>query len=191
MLAAVPIKPFGVAKRRLQGVLDAAERSRLGMAVAANTLRVLGAAGADVAVITADDGVAAWARRLGVAVIEDPDSGLNAAAAAAITSTVGRWAIFHADLPLISSGDVKAVFDALPSAGVTLAPAADGGTTVVAASIGDFDFAYGPGSFHRHLSRVAAMPHAVVCRPGLALDLDTPADLEIARRLSGQPWLTG
>lgn len=190
MLAAVPIKPFGVAKRRLRGVLDARGRSRVGMAVAANTLEVLGSCGVDVAVVTADEGVAAWARQLGVSVIEDPGLGLDAAAAAAISAAAGRWAIFHADLPLISREDVTAVFDALPAAGVTLAPAADGGTTVVAASIGHFDFAYGPGSFHRHLSRVAAMPHAVVCRPGLALDLDTPADLEIARRLSGQPWLT-
>jgi 2-phospho-L-lactate guanylyltransferase len=190
MLAAVPIKPFGVAKRRLHGVLDAAARSRVGMAVAANTLAVLGNCDIDVAVVTADDGVATWARQLGFAVITDPDAGLNAAAAAAVAAAGSRsWAIVHADLPLITAADMSAVFDAVPSRGLVLAPAADGGSNVIAGSSAGFDFAYGPGSFHRHLARAARGPHAVVARPGLALDLDTPNDYAVALELLGAPWL--
>jgi 2-phospho-L-lactate guanylyltransferase len=41
-------------------------------------------------------------------------------------------------------------------------------------------FRFGPGSFDAHLAaaRAAGVPTAVVERPGLAFDLDTPADLE-------------
>jgi len=191
MLAAVPIKPFGVAKGRLRSVLDAAARSRLGMAVAANTLAVLGAAGAEVAVVTADDGVIKWATNQGVRVIVDSDMGLDGAARAVVEESDGPWAIFHADLPLLSVADVNALVEAIPEQGIALAPSADGGTTVIAGVVRWLGFAYGPGSFARHMASAAGLPHAVVSRPGLALDLDTPADFAIAKSLAGDSWPTG
>jgi len=189
MLAAVPIKPFGVAKRRLSPVLDDAARSRLGKAIAANTLAVAGSVIDDVAVVTADPGVADWARAQGVAVIGDPGTGLDGAATAALGAAGGRWAIIHADLPMLSSSDVAALVEAVPESGVVLAPSADGGTNAIAGAVAAFAFSYGPGSFARHLAAAAALPHAIVSRPGLALDLDTPHDLDRARTLAGTAWL--
>ena len=189
MLAAVPIKPFGVAKRRLQPVLDAASRSRLGKAVARHTIEVLSGAGLEVAVITADEGVASWAAAHGAGVISDPDTGLNAAARAGVAAADGPWALFHADLPILGSDDVDAIIAAVPPSGVALAPAADGGTNVIAGSIPRFEFSFGPGSFARHLATARALPHAIVSRPGLALDLDTPRDLHAARQLAESSWL--
>ncbi|MEE8330558.1 MAG: 2-phospho-L-lactate guanylyltransferase [Acidimicrobiia bacterium] len=186
----MPIKPFGVAKGRLASVLDAPARSRLGRAVANNTLAVLAETGVAVAVVTADGGVAKWASSQGVRVIVDPNTGLDDAAAAAVAASQGRWAILHADLPLISVADVRALLDAIPRHGVALAPSADGGTTAVAGTVDSFGFAYGPGSFARHLRAAAAVPHAVVSRPGLALDLDTPADYAMATSLLEDSWLT-
>ena len=55
ILAAIPIKPFGVAKARLAPVLGQAERSRLGRAIAARTAGLAAAAGAEVVVVTADE----------------------------------------------------------------------------------------------------------------------------------------
>lgn len=189
MLAAVPIKPFGVAKGRLASVLDAPARSRLGRAVANNTLEVLAEVGVDVAVVTADGGVARWASHHGFRVIADPNTGLDDAASAAVAASRGEWSIFHADLPLISAADVAALLDDMPSQGVALAPSADGGTTAIAGTVDSFGFAYGPGSFSRHLRAAADLPHAVVSRYGLALDLDTPADYAIAASLLEDSWL--
>ena len=191
MLIGVPIKPFGVAKARLAPVLGAEERSKLGRAVADHTITTARQAGFDVAVITADAGVAAWAMRHDAGVVDDPGEGLSAAATALTTAHPDRWAVVHADLPCIDPDDVLALVAAMPEGGpeggVALAPAADGGTSAIAGS-GSFPFRYGAGSFARHLASAAAIgPYEVVTRPGLALDLDTPADLEKARQLCS--WL--
>jgi 2-phospho-L-lactate guanylyltransferase len=188
MLAAVPIKPFGIAKQRLAPILDAPSRSRLGKAIAANTLSAVAAAGVEVAVVTADPDVAAWTMRQGVPVIADPGTGLDDAAAAGVAAAVDGWAIIHADLPWLQPADLAAVLGARPPGGITLAPAADGGTSVIAGT-GGFPFSYGPGSFARHLAAAVALPHAVVVRAGLALDLDTPTDLEVARSHERGDWL--
>lgn len=188
MLAAVPIKPFGVAKKRLIPVLDAFDRASLGKAVAARTLEVLRDAGSDVAVVTADPGVTAWAVGLGVAVIGDPDEGLDAAATAAVLASSGSWAIVHADLPIVTVADMLAVLEAVPEGGVALSPSGDGGTNVLAGAVRSFPFSYGPGSFSRHFAAARYLPHVVVSRAGLALDLDTPSDLEVARSLQAGDW---
>lgn len=186
-LTGVPIKPFGVAKARLAPALDRAARSRLGRRIATRTLETVAATGAHPAVVTADRGVAAWAVRHGWAVVEEPaGGGLDGAAAALVAAAGGRpWAVLHADLPMLAPSDLEAAWAALAS-GPVLSPSHDGGTSFVAAH-GPAVFSYGAGSFHRHLRR---LPRAtVLVRPGLALDLDTVADLVVAMRLAAGQWL--
>ncbi len=192
LLAGVPVKPFGVAKARLAPRLDGAARRRLGQALALHTAGAVAAAGAEVAIVTGDDHVAGWAAGNGLEVIREPGPGLDAAAGAvtAAAAVSGRpWAVVHADLPIVEAADLAAVFAALPGRRVVLAPARDGGTNVMAGE-GPFPFRYGPGSFHRHAA-VAAGRAAVVARPGLALDLDTPADLDAALGHPAGAWLAG
>lgn len=186
-LVGVPIKPFGVAKARLAGDLDARARSRLGRAIAAHTLRTVAASGAAPAVITGDAGVARWARRRGWMVVPElPEGELDGAARALVSAAGGeRWAVLHADLPLLAERDLADSWRAL-GRGTVIAPAHDGGTSLVAGT-GSFAFSYGPGSFHRHLR---SAPHAiVVVRTGLALDLDTVDDLRVALALPAGAWL--
>ena len=183
MLIAIPVKPFGVAKGRLSPVLNAAERSRLGRAVAAHTVGTALQTGERVAVVTGDDGVTAWARRLGTEVIrEAAGGGLNGAAAAAVAAAGGGdWLILHADLPGVAPADIEAARQLRRSADYVVAPSYDGGTSLIAGRE-SFPFAYGPGSFHRHLRAAGGRARALV-RTGLALDLDTPRDYELARSL--------
>ncbi|MBT8202293.1 MAG: 2-phospho-L-lactate guanylyltransferase [Acidimicrobiia bacterium] len=183
MLIAIPVKPFGVAKARLSPVLNAAGRSRLGRAVAAHTVGTALMTGERVAVVTGDDGVAAWARRLGAEVIrETAGGGLNGAADAAVAGAGGGdWLILHADLPGVAPADIEAARHLRQSADYVLAPSYDGGTSLIAGR-GSFPFAYGAGSFHRHLRAAGGRARALV-RTGLALDLDTPRDLDLARSL--------
>ena len=192
ILAAIPIKPFGVAKARLAPRLDAAARSQLGKAVAGRTAAAAADAGALVAIVTADEGVAAWSRSLGYLTISEPspsNDGLNGAAETAMYEAARRhrpWAIIHADLPLVTPGSLRVVFSKA-SQQTVLVPSHDGGTNVVAGRGAAFRFSYGTSSFHRHL---ASHPHsAVLALPDLALDMDTAADLDRARRHATGSWL--
>lgn len=193
ILAAIPIKPFGVAKARLSGRLDPATRSRLGKAVAARTAEAATDAGALVAIVTADSGVAGWARSLGYLTIDErlsPRGGLNGAAEAAVFEAIRRqrgWAIIHADLPLVTPAALSAVF-ALAAKSVVMVPAHDGGTNVIAGRGGAVRFTYGQGSFQRHL---AGCPTArILINPQLALDLDTVRDLTRATMDPAGRWLS-
>ncbi len=177
----IPIKAFGVAKARLAPVLGPAERARLGKAVAARTIGVATVAGR-VVVVTGDADVAGWARGFGVDVVDEGPGGLDGAAGSFVEGAPGPWAVLHADLPLLTEADLTHAMAAAGRTGWAIAPSSDGGTSLVVGE-GPFPFAYGPGSFHRHL---AARPDAaVVVRRGLAVDLDTPADLAAVRNGPG------
>jgi len=192
ILAAIPIKPFGVAKQRLSSRLDARHRSEIGRAVAAHTAAAATDAGALVAIVTGDSGVERWARRLGYLVVSETLSGhagLDGAAASAVMEAMRRqrpWAVIHADLPLVTPSALNGVFAASP-AGTVIVPSYNGGTNIVAGNGSGFRFAYGPGSFSRHLATNRQV--TVHTDPHLALDLDTTADLDRAMTLAAGRWL--
>jgi len=130
-----------------------------------------------VTIVTPDPDVRRWAESIEAAWIGEPGSGgLDAAAGAGVAAADGDpWLVIHADLPAITPDDV-AVGATLASAGTVLAPSHDGGTSLIGGVAPSFPFAYGPGSFSRHLAATGG--HAtILVRPGLALDLDAPSDL--------------
>lgn len=189
-LVGVPVKPFGVAKARLAPELDPATRSRLGKAIAVHTVETVQTTGAGALVVSPDPDVLTWASGLGIAALDErngQEHGLDGAARAVATAASERglrWAIVHADLPLVTTGDVEALLGAGPEA---IAPSYSGGTTAITGFGTDFPFSFGVSSFHRHLA--AAPGAAVVIRPGLALDLDTLADLHHALGQEAGAWL--
>src|SRR5690606_35677285 len=85
-----------------------------------------------------------------------------------------------ADLPLVTPEDIRAAAALLEAGNSHIAPSDDGGTSLIGGHR-PCRFAYGPGSFHRHLAR--ADDPAVIVRRGLALDLDRPGDFEAAALL--------
>ena len=177
--AVVPVRSFD-GLTRLADVLDAAQRAALTRDMAENTIEAIEGAGADAAVITDDAAVHAWAQQQSLRVIDDPGGGLDGAAHAGIAAVGPPWLVVHADLPLVSAADIEAALGLR----VVLAPSHDGGTNLIGSSMPDFPFAYGIGSFSRHL---AAAPYAtVLVRTGLALDLDRARDLHaLATDLAG------
>lgn len=199
--AAVPFRgPVG-SKRRLAGLLDASERERLSLAMLADVLDVL--LGADrierVLLLTPSrDGVKVPAHER-LRIMEEPraDGGhggsgnLNAALrhAQRLAQSAGASSltIVPADLPLLTPSDLDALLDAGDTAACAIAPDRAGlGTnallltppTILAPSFGEASFVR-----HRHLAEAAGLKVPVVERPGLALDLDTPAD--VAALLAG------
>ena len=176
----VPIRSFTDAKARLAEVLDPASRADLARRMAT---RVLDAAGAlPVIVVSSAPEVRAWAAARGVTVIDDP-GGLDQAAAAGREAChalqYSRVVVAHADLPLARS--LAPLARDLGDDVVALVPChRDDGTNVLSLPVdAPFRFAYGPGSFRRHLdeARRLGMDVEVVRAPDLALDVDEPEDL--------------
>ena len=81
----------------------------------------------------------------------------------------------------------RAVVAVVSGGGWVIAPSADGGTSALGGR-GEARFAYGRGSFRRHLGRHPQCQ--VVTSPGLLHDIDSFADLESARRHPHGAWLS-
>jgi 2-phospho-L-lactate/phosphoenolpyruvate guanylyltransferase len=174
----VPVKAFANAKARLATVLDDADRKRLSRWMSA---RVLAAAGELPTYVACDDDeVAAWATEHGASILWHPGVGLNAA----VNNSVAELRSDGVTDVIVAHGDLPRAHNlaALVEPGtLTLVPdSRDDGTNVVALPTGmPFQFAYGPGSFRRHLGSAIAGGLSVRVRrdPLLALDIDTPTDL--------------
>ena len=174
----VPVKAFTNAKARLATVLGDSDRQRLARWM---SVRVLAAAGElPIYVACDDEQVAAWAGEHGASILWHPGVGLNAAVNNSVADLrdagVTDVIVAHGDLPRAQH------LAALADPGmVTLVPDRHGdGTNVVALPTDTpFQFAYGPGSFQRHLRSAIAAGLSVRVRrdPLLAIDIDTPSDL--------------
>jgi 2-phospho-L-lactate guanylyltransferase len=174
----VPVKAFADAKARLTGVLDDHHRELLARWTAAG---VLAAAGEMPTFVACDDrDVAEWAGDHGATVLWHPGVGLNAA----VDDSVAELRATGVDHVVVAHGDLarpRSLSDVVMPGVVTLVPDRhDDGTNVIALpSDVPFRFAYGPGSFRRHLRATIDDGLSVRVRrdPLLALDIDTPADL--------------
>ena len=138
-------------------------------------------------VINSDPEAAAVALDAGAESVPDPAPGLglNASLTAATERAIDAGAdgvlVVSADLPAITAGDLDALS---AGAGVALAPdRGRAGTNALWRSPADLiGVAFGPSSLAAHatLAWDAGVGARLVERPGLALDIDTPADLAAA-----------
>jgi 2-phospho-L-lactate guanylyltransferase len=174
------LKAFATAKGRLAPVLDAGARADLSRRMAAVVLDA--ARPLPVTVVTADAEVASFAAERGAAVLADPGGGLDAAVAAGVEHLAAEGAeevvVAHGDLPLAAG---LAALAGAPDA-CTLVPdrRGDGTNVLVVPASAGFRFAYGPGSFSRHVAEAERLGLAVraVRDARLGWDVDVPEDLE-------------
>lgn len=177
----VPIRAFIDGGSRLSSKLDPAERARLLESMA--TRVVTAAAPLPVTVVSSAPEVVAWAEGLGAHVAPDPGS-LDAASDAgrAHVRDLGfvRVIVVHADLPLVETLEPLAAPGADPVA-VLVPDHHDDGTPVLSVPVAaDFAFAYGEGSFTRHVAEARRAGLDVVeLRDDLRLrhDVDVVDDL--------------
>ena len=174
----IPVKAFHDAKERLASVMSDEERAALARRLAEGVIAA--AKSTYVAVVCDDDDVASWAAMRQAEVIWAPGRGLNLAVAHGTHHLSNRGfkriRVVHGDL--IDPADLAN----LPVArGVLLVPDRfDDGTNVIEIPGGvDFGFAYGPGSFTRHLAaaRDLGLPVTVLRDTTLGHDVDVPDDL--------------
>lgn len=183
----IPCKGFARGKTRLAGVLTPDQRAQLCAALFLHTLGQALATGARVAVVSEDAEVARLARAQGALAVPDPGGGLNAALTegASVLGGDAPLMLLPVDLPGITAASLAA----LPlTKGVTLVPDRhNDGTNLMLLSPDarrNFRLAYGANSLVRHcrLARDLSLALLIWRDPVLALDLDTPADLDALRR---------
>ncbi len=179
----IPIRGFSSGKARLAEVLGERERNELATSMAN---AVVDAAGAlPVTIVSSSPEVQAWARTRGLALVDDPGTGLDAAVTAGRDSLrdqgYTRVIVAHADLPRARAGALER-FAGVGASVVTIVPShRDDGSPVLGIPSGvDFGFAYGVGSAGRHaaLARALGLDVEVVPDSDLGFDVDLPEDLE-------------
>jgi 2-phospho-L-lactate guanylyltransferase len=184
---AVPVRAFRLGNTRLAGGLDDETRAALARRLA--TRVVAAADGAPVVVVTADEEVTDWAADLGAEVVADPGS-LDGAARAGIEALAlrgcARAVVAHSDLPLVTTF-APVLHDAGRATAVLVPCHHDDGTPVLSiptAAASAFVFAYGPGSFRRHVvaARAAGLAVRVVRDAALGFDVDTLDDVAALER---------
>lgn len=184
----IPVKRLVGAKSRLADGYDSAARQALALAMTAGVVAAARAArGVDrVFIVTSEPDAAS----LGAATLDDGGLPWNeglAHAIAALAPLPDAVAIVAGDLPLVTAADVEALVAAIPPRGIAVARAHDAGSNGLGlrppdALVPNFGL---PGSAARHLerARAAGLAGVLVDRPGLAHDVDTPADADRVRAL--------
>jgi len=195
--AILPVKSLGWAKRRLRQWLSPAERRALvlelfHLAVAA-LAEVLPPR--HIIVVTHDAALLAQAGLQGLLALRQSGYGLNTAVRQgeqrAIEGGAGAVLVILPDLPLIAAADIAALLASLSNGRqVVIAAGQRGGThALLVQPPGWLSFAFGGGSYARHVSRAQSGGASIVALQNerLALDIDTVEDLR--RSLLARPEL--
>jgi 2-phospho-L-lactate guanylyltransferase len=188
--ALIPLKRLDRAKSRLADVLDPTQRVRLMQALVERTVREAQASQAvgRIWLVTSDPKGRAIASDLGIGLVDDQGLPWNDALASAISEVVSAEAvlILSADLPLVAADEIDDFVRRLDSNGLGIARAVDAGTNAVvmrpAGSVRTCFGDEGSAAKHAQLAGAAGLPAVIADIPGLALDLDSPEDLEEATR---------
>lgn len=193
----VPVKNLSAAKQRLAAILDQPSRTQLAQAMLHDVLAALHGwkNRPAVAVVSSDPFALQLATEYGFEVIPDPDNpGETGAIEMATRICVERGAdstlVIPADIPLIQSWEIEEILKHAPEEGSVLVPAADGRGTNAAfrrpANL--FPLRFGNDSFkpHRAAAEATEKPCVVLNLPGIAVDVDNPADLQQLISLPGE-----
>jgi len=190
----VPVKPLKRAKSRLADVLSPAERVELAEKLLRHTLATVQMVPeiTGVLVISRDNKALALAREAGAHTVQESGMPELNNALMRATQVVNAWRggavlILPADLPLLIPGDLRDIVRlGVEEPSIVIAPDSkrDGTNALFVRPAGLIPYAYGPGSFRRHLDMANSTPARVQLYESerLMLDIDVPADLERYRQ---------
>jgi 2-phospho-L-lactate guanylyltransferase len=185
----IPVKNLATAKQRLAFIADQAARTELAQAMLCDVLETVSgvSAASDVAIVTSDAFALGVAKKLGFNVIADPANRSESDAIERATQLcegrgVGSTLVIPADIPLVQGWELEKILVSAPDRGSVLVPSGDGrGTNAVyRRPAGLFPLRFGDDSFKPHLAAAqkSAQPCTILTLPGIALDIDTPSDLQ-------------
>ena len=190
--ALIPMKELEGAKMRLADVLDRTERAELALAMLTDVINacIESSCFEMVAVISGDSDVHWHARELGAKPLAEPKTltGLNASLTFGQRYLGRRMAaselvILPADIPLVRSGDVRAVVDGIGDSGarVAIVRARDNGTNALAIRpVEAIPMRFGRNSADAHVeeARAASIDVVELDIDGLRFDVDAAEDVE-------------
>jgi 2-phospho-L-lactate guanylyltransferase len=193
----IPIKDTATAKQRLALVLDQASRTQLAQAMLSDVLSAVyeWKDRPAVGIVTSDPYAMRLAEEYKFEVIPDPDNpGETGAIEMATRICVERGEestlVIPADIPLIQAWELEEILEHAPTEGSVLVPAGDGrGTNAIFRRPANlFPLRFGNDSFiPHHAAAQATGTRCVVLKlPGIAVDVDNPADLQQLISLPGE-----
>ena len=193
--AIVPVKELDGAKQRLAGLLSPAQRRALIEVMVGEVLDAVAGVRdlAGILVVTLDPQVTALANRLGARVVTDGARDGHTGSVTAglrLLAREGRGGMITlpGDIPAATSAEIDAVLAAHREApSFTIAPAHDdlGSNAVVCSPPDAVPLRFGENSYFPHLAaaRRGGIEPTIVRLPGIAMDIDHPADIAAFLRL--------
>ena len=185
----IPLKHLDSAKQRLHPEIGAEGRRSMMLAMLAHVAaEALAADVGPVALATSEPLAPSLAAELGIGLVDDGRLPWNEGLVHALRmlpAPADAVLYLAGDLPLVTADEVRAMAQAVTGGGAAIGRAHDGGTNALGLRPPDALVpAFGsPQSarVHARLAEQAGLDVVVVDLPGIALDVDTPADAERAR----------
>ena len=191
--ALVPLKDLVQAKSRLSGLLSPAQRRALAQAMAEDVLSVLSRHRAitQITLVSDDAGAGLLAQKYGARCWPESSlavRGLNALMQRASERLCAEGnaplLVLHADLPLLTADDISAVLASQEQLqGLIIGCDRQGsGTNLLAFNATDIPrFCFGCDSCSKHMAsaRSCGVPVQILQRPGIGMDVDEAADLQL------------
>jgi 2-phospho-L-lactate/phosphoenolpyruvate guanylyltransferase len=192
----IPVKSLTTAKQRLASALDQVRRSQLAEAMLRDVMTaasgVLGRI--EVALVTGDPRARLLAGEFGFLVIEDQRNESETAAIEMATAWCEQRGydttiVVPGDIPLITSEELRRVFDAAPVEGAVFVPAYDrrGSNCILRRPASIIALRFGNDSFlpHCEAMRKTGKELMILEMPGIGLDIDNPHELDLLLQRDG------
>jgi len=198
--ALVPLNGLDAAKSRLASSLADADRRRLVRWMAHRVVGATVRSGAveEVAVVSPDPALLAWARARGATALRqhagELNDGLELGRRWALARGADAVLVLLGDLALLQGGEVAALVACARGGtrAAVIAPdrAGQGTNALLVQPAALMPFAFGERSFGRHLAlaRDAGVEPAIYRSPGTQFDVDTAGDLAELRKRANVPF---
>jgi 2-phospho-L-lactate guanylyltransferase len=191
------VKNLSGAKQRLGVLLDQPSRTQLAQAMLHDVLAALAGWSnrPEVAVVTGDPFAMELARQSKFEIIPDPENpgetgAIEMATRICAERRIGNTLVIPADIPLMQAWELEEILKNAPAEGSVLVPAADGRGTNAAyrSPAALFPLRFGNDSFkpHHAAAQATGKPCVVLRLPGIAVDVDSPEDLQHLLSLPGE-----
>jgi 2-phospho-L-lactate/phosphoenolpyruvate guanylyltransferase len=185
----IPVKNLSAAKQRLAAVLDQPARTALAQAMLHDVVATVSAwrERPACALVTSDPFALDLARQYDFEIIPDlanpgETGAIEMATQLCLSRGVDSTLVIPADIPLIQASEIEQILAHAPREGSVLAAAADrrGTNAAFRRPANLFPLRFGNDSFQPHLAAAKATgkPCIVLELPGIAVDVDNPADFE-------------
>lgn len=198
--AIIPVKPLRLAKSRLSEVMTPEERQIFAESLLRHVLGVVRSVPqvAGTLVISRDNKVLSIARDYGANTVQESGNPELNAALTRATNVIATWRstavlVLPADLPLIVPEDIARIIEMgqdEPSVVIATDRNEDGTNALFLRPPGLIPYAYGPGSYRRHID--LAVQVGVTARQyhsaRLQLDIDLPEDIQRYSRLTSNGY---